>query len=89
MTLEEYKDDFCKRCGKCKKNLEYYQSHCVEQDLIDETWWKCEESMVDKACEWLRENVNKYLYNRGGDEEYIPTCGDTLFNDFRKAMEGE
>lgn len=41
---------------------------------------------IDKACEWLRENVDKYLYNRGGFEECIPTCGDALFNDFRKAM---
>lgn len=42
---------------------------------------------VDKACEWLKENVEKYLFNSGGFEEYIPTCGDKLYTDFRKAME--
>lgn len=42
---------------------------------------------IDKAVEWLKENIELYLYNRGGFEEYIPTCGDGLFRDFRKAME--
>lgn len=42
---------------------------------------------IDKACEWLKENVNNYLYNTGGFEEYIPQCGGAMFIDFRKAME--
>jgi hypothetical protein len=43
--------------------------------------------MIDKACKWLEQNVDKYLYNTGGYEEYIPKCGDKLFYDFKKAME--
>ena len=43
--------------------------------------------IIDKACKWLEQNVDKYLYNTGGYEEYIPKCGDKLFCDFKKAME--
>lgn len=43
--------------------------------------------MIDKVCKWLEQNVDKYLYNTGGYEEYIPKCGDKLFYDFKKAMQ--
>ena len=52
-------------------------------DAIEET----RKQMIDKACKWLEQNVDKYLYNIGGYEEYIPKCGDKLFYDFKKAME--
>lgn len=41
---------------------------------------------LSKAKEWLKENVNNYLYNTGGCDEYIPKCGDKMFTDFEKAM---
>lgn len=45
------------------------------------------EEMIDKACEWLRDNIDKYLYNTGGYKVYIPKCGGKMFDDFKKAME--
>lgn len=48
-------------------------------------WQK--EQMIDKACEWLKDNTDRYLYNTGGYEEYIPKCGGKMFEDFKKAME--
>lgn len=42
------------------------------------------QEMIDKACEWLKNNINDYLYNRCGD---IPTCGESMYINFRKAME--
>ena len=44
---------------------------------------------VDKACEWLKENKDKYLYNTGERDEYIPTCSGKMIEDFRTYMEGE
>lgn len=61
------------------KGLVYnaYKKGATDQRKID----------IEKACEWLMENVSNYLYNTGGFEEYIPQCGDAMFIDFRKAME--
>jgi len=42
-----------------------------------------------RAIEWLKENKNKYLYNKGGKGEYIPTCSDQIIGEFRKYMKGE
>ena len=47
------------------------------------------DAFIDKACEWLRENKDKYLYNTGGKDEYIPTCSGKMIDDFRKYMKGE
>lgn len=54
---------------------------CVEYTRTD--------VIVEKACEWLRENKDKYLYNTGGKDEYIPTCSGKMIDDFRKYMKGE
>lgn len=43
--------------------------------------------MIDKAIKWLEDNIDRYLYNTGGYEEYIPKCGGKMFEDFKKAME--
>lgn len=66
-----------------------YEDGChnpsAQKHFKDGAEWARQE-IIDKACEWLKENVEKYLYNSGGFEEYIPRCGG-LFTDFRKAME--
>ena len=45
--------------------------------------------IVEKACEWLRENKDKYLYNTGGKDEYIPTCSNKIIDDFRNYIKGK
>ena len=45
------------------------------------------DAFIDKACAWLKENKDKYLYNTGGRDEYIPTCSSKIIDDFRKYME--
>ena len=47
------------------------------------------DAFIEKACEWLKENKDKYLYNTGGKYEYIPTCSGKMIDDFRKYMKGE
>lgn len=44
---------------------------------------------IEKACEWLRENKDKYLYNTGSKGEYIPTCSDRMIDDFKNYMKEE
>lgn len=52
-------------------------------DAIEET----RKQMIEKACKWLEENADKYLFNTWGGTGYVPKCSIRLFNDFRKAMQ--
>lgn len=67
-----------------------YEDGChnpsIQDHFADGAKW-AKEILLKEACEWLKENVEKYLFNRGGFEEYIPTCGDKLYTDFKKAMD--
>ena len=45
------------------------------------------DAFIEKACEWLKDNTDRYLYNTGGIDEYIPKCGGKMINDFKKYME--
>lgn len=47
------------------------------------------DAFIEKACEWLRENKNRYVYNKGGHGDYIPTCSNQIIEDFKKHMKGE
>ena len=47
------------------------------------------DAFIEKACSWLEENKDKYLYNTGEKGEYIPTCSDKMIEEFRKYMKGE
>ena len=47
------------------------------------------DAFIKKACEWLKENKDKYLYNTSENGEYIPTCSGKMIEEFRKYMEGE
>ena len=45
--------------------------------------WK-DEQMIEKACEWLKDNIHDY-YTVNEFEEWF----DGMFVDFKKAMKGE
>lgn len=47
------------------------------------------DAFIEKACEWLKENKDKYLYNTGEKGEYIPTCSGKMIDEFRNYMKGE
>jgi len=42
-----------------------------------------------EIIEWLKENINKYLYNTGNDGECIPTCSTKMYDDLKNYMKGE
>jgi hypothetical protein len=41
-----------------------------------------------EIIEWLKENINKYIYNTKNGEENIPTCSDKMFEDLKNYMKG-
>jgi 3'-phosphoadenosine 5'-phosphosulfate (PAPS) 3'-phosphatase len=94
-ALEEFENNRLKACesqteAEAERELnfaiKFFEEHHRQptfSDAIEVT----RKQMIDKACKWLEQNVDKYLYNTGGYEEYIPKCGDKLFYDFKKAME--
>ena len=45
------------------------------------------DAFIEKACLWLKDNTDRYLYNTGGIDEYIPKCGGKIIEDFKKYME--
>ncbi len=47
------------------------------------------DAFIEKTCSWLKENKDKYLYNTGKKDEYIPTCSGKIIDEFRNYMEGE
>lgn len=51
--------------------------------------YACIDNFIEKACSWLKENKDKYLYNTGESGEYIPTCSTKMIEEFAKYMEGE
>lgn len=56
--------------------------------LIIETAEWADETMLDKACKWLKENVNKYSYviEVEGTKYMKVHFTDSLIEDFSKAM---
>lgn len=49
-----------------------------------------DKTMIDKACEWLKENIKDYLSCDGysdapGFKQYV---SEDFYEDFKKAMEG-
>ena len=59
-----------------------------EESFIVGAEWE-HKRLVEKACEWLKENVSKYFYviKVEGTEYRKVHFTDSLIEDFRKAME--
>lgn len=55
----------------------------VDEVLIKMAEWK-EQQMIEKAYEWLKDNIDGYMVIDEGGDGYMHF---SLINDFRKAME--
>lgn len=73
---------------KNEANTRYSVSHpfidIAKESFIEGAKW-ADKTMIDKACEWLKQNAKNYVvtcYDEGelNDED--------LLNDFKEAMEG-
>lgn len=56
-------------------------------DIIDECYNSAYKYAMDFAIDWLKRNANKYTYNTGGDDEYIPCVGGKCWEDLKQDME--
>lgn len=69
------------------KRLPYQNIFCVRPLADNSIEYTRTDAFIEKACSWLKENKDKYLYNTGEKDEYIPTCSGKMIDDFRKYME--
>lgn len=72
-------------CNDPKNDYKSTEDLC----LISMEW--ADETMLNKACEWLKENMGNYII----EHPFFPAGSsvtveeDKMVEDFRKAMEGE
>ena len=67
-------------------DYEYPEYHDDEREAFEKGAYWADKTMIDKACEWLDQNVVKY--ESGTRMGYIPfSFIEDMINDFRKAME--
>ena len=71
-----------------KKPFEITFSEVIEKDVSNIEYTRTD-AFIEKACDWLKENKDKYLYNTGERGEYIPTCSGKMIDEFRNYMKGE
>ena len=69
----------------------HHKAHLADESVIERACFRgCEQGYqyaVEKACEWLMNNVNDYIINDtylDGDWYKVKS---EMFDDFRKAME--
>lgn len=80
--LEEAAEEY----ASVYKQVGYDEDHIlsVSDSYIAGADWQ-KEHTIDKACEWLKENMNKYIHHN-----YVTDALDVekgIYQDFRKAME--
>ena len=56
-------------------------------DIIDKCYNTGYKDAMDFAIDWLKRNANKYTYNTGGYDEYIPKVGGKCWEDLKQDME--
>lgn len=85
-----------KRLNNVINILESFNEHTdakylkeIKDKLLEDTPEFNTDAFIDKACEWLKENKDRYLYNTGNKGEYIPTCSGKMIEQFRNYMKGE
>ena len=61
----------------------------TEKRKDDDIEYTRTDAFIEKACLWLKDNTDRYLYNTGGIDEYIPKCGGKMIEDFKNYMKGE
>ena len=77
MTQKQLIDQFCEFRGKCTTDDVVALTYAYKSLQLD---------FVNKACEWLKENIYHRVYECG-DRLGFPTAD--FIKDFRKAMKGD
>ena len=77
--------EITKEAKKFAKEIDDWEIAEDVQDAFEQGAQWADRSMIDKACEWLRNNWHKYI---NIDADGV-VCFGHWENDFRKAMRGE
>jgi hypothetical protein len=85
--LQQYDENTLICLNKYNISEEWSNKPCNEKVAINIEYTRID-SFIEKACFWLKENKDKYLYNTGDKGEYIPTCSGKMIEDFEKYMKG-
>ena len=84
-------DSFLFRCWQMGWLKKYEEKESNEGQAllyaVEKTAERTKREVVQKAVEWLDNNVDKYCFNSGGKFEYIPKVGRKMLEDFKQAME--
>ena len=57
------------------------------REIMDKSFDAGYKDAMDFAIDWLKRNANKYAYNTGGRNEYIPKVGGKCWEDLKQDME--
>ena len=80
-------------CIKCGGRLSVEKGCSEFQNIMAMAQWKDKQfaaekqALIDKACEWLKGNVSRYLASYGPESSDVCIEKASLINNFRKAME--
>lgn len=75
----------CHGVGDCE--FEARQSALEMAQWKDEQFAAEKQALIDKACEWVKGNVHRYLASYGTESSDVCIEKASLIKDFRKAME--
>lgn len=74
-------EELSKAADKYTADKEHYVERCR---WIDGAEW-ADKTMIDKACEWIKENSEMYIVCE--DRFYSGWLNEDFYKEFRKAME--
>lgn len=86
MTNKEKANELARGCFSKRtvdSSVNKLEQLIIKDACLKAIEWK-EKQMLDKACEWLKENIYNRVY-KCGDDLGFPTA--QFIEDFRKAME--
>jgi hypothetical protein len=69
--------------NKVKEIVHESRYNAIPSTLFEMTTW-ADKTMIEKACEWLKENIWIYINYEGCSGEELE---NDIIEDFRKAME--
>lgn len=90
LAMAEWKDERIKELEVTLKCRSKYERIYRDEFLKAE-----KEALINKACEWLRNNIESDKYLSPDEESYRMGCGvdyletNMFIEDFKKAMKGE
>lgn len=91
MTNEEFiAQNLCNDCNDkatCSVSCYWFDHMKRLAEWKDEQFAAEKQALIDKACEWLKGNVSRYLASYGPESSDVCIEKASLIKNFRKTME--